>query len=51
MELKHFNKPFVRNTRKKTPPGEIFELFLLDTLKTTLLNGWTQLDGPKDGHN
>ena len=36
VELKHFDKLFVKKTRKKkTPQGKILELFLLDTLKTT----------------
>ena len=34
MELGHVNKLFVKYTRKKTPQGNILELFLLDTLKT-----------------
>ena len=50
MELGHFDKRFVKNTRKKAPQGKILELFSLDTLKTTFLmedstQGYTQL-GP-----
>ena len=33
--LGHFYKHFDKNTRKKVPQGKIWELFLLDTLKTT----------------
>ena len=48
MELEHFDKCFVKNTRKKTVQGKILELFPLDTLKTTFwmedsTQGWTQL--------
>ena len=32
MELGHFDKFFVKNTRKKVTQGNILELFLLDTL-------------------
>ena len=35
VELGHFDKLFVKNT-KKAPQRKILELFLLDTLKTTL---------------
>ena len=35
VELGHFDKLFVKNTKKKALPGKILELFLLDTLKTT----------------
>ena len=35
VELGHFDKHFVKNTRKKAPPRKILEFFLLDTLKTT----------------
>ena len=31
MELGHFDKFFVKNTRKKVTHGKILELFLLDT--------------------
>ena len=31
----HFNKPFVKKSRKKAPHGKSLEFFLLDTLKTT----------------
>ena len=50
VELGHFDKFFVKNTRKKSTQGKILELFLLDTLKTTFgmedsTQGWRQL-GP-----
>ena len=35
VKLGHFDKHFVKNSRKKTPSGKISEFFLLDTLKTT----------------
>ena len=35
LELAHFDKHFVKNTRKKIPTGKIFELFPIDTLKAT----------------
>ena len=49
VELKHFDKLFVKNTRKKVLQGKVLELFPLDTLKTTfsiedLTQGWTQLE-------
>ena len=49
VELGHFEKRFVKNTRKKTPKENILELFLLDTLKSTFwmedsTQGWTQLE-------
>ena len=34
VELGHFNKHFVKNTRIKTPAGKQFWIFLLSTLKT-----------------
>ena len=45
--LGHFQKPFVKCTRKKVPQGNFLELFLLDTLKTKFwmgdsTQGWTQ---------
>ena len=48
VELGHFDKPFVKNTRKKNPQGKLLELFLLDTFKATfwvkhLTQGWKQL--------
>ena len=58
MELGHFDKHFVKNTRKKVPPEKILEFFLLDTLKTTFwMENWTQRwkqSGPffpKSGHS
>ena len=50
VELGHFDKLFVKNSRKKVPQGKILELFLLDTLKTAFLmedstQGWIEL-GP-----
>ena len=35
VELGHFDKHFVKNTRKKVPPENILEFFLLDSFKTT----------------
>ena len=35
MELRHFDKHFVKNKKKKAPQGKISKFFLLDTLKTT----------------
>ena len=35
VELVHFDKRFVENTRKKGPAGKNFGAFSLDTLKTT----------------
>ena len=35
VEVRHFGKHFVKNTRKKGPQGKIWGFFLLDTLKTT----------------
>ena len=50
VELEHFDKLFLKSTRKEDPQRKILELFLLDTLKTTfsmknLTQEWTQL-GP-----
>ena len=43
VELGHFDKHFVKNTRKKVPLEKILEFFLLDTLKTTFwMENWTQ---------
>ena len=39
VELGHFDKHFVKNTRKKGPAWKIWEFFLLDTLKTIF---WTE---------
>ena len=35
VKLRHFDKHFVKNSRKKGPAGKILEFFLTDTLKTT----------------
>ena len=35
VELVHFDKHLVKNTRKRGPAGKLWESFLLDTLKTT----------------
>ena len=35
VELVQFNKHFVKTKEKEAPQGNIFEFFLLDTLKTT----------------
>ena len=35
VELGHFDKHFVKNTKKEAPQRNILEIFLLDTLKTT----------------
>ena len=35
VELEHLDENFIKDTRKKSPPGNILELFILDTLKTT----------------
>ena len=58
VELGHFNKHFVKNTRKKVPPENILEFFLLDSFKTTFwMENWTQRwkqSGPffpKSGHS
>ena len=50
MDLGHFDKYFVKSTRKKAPQGNILEFFLLHTTKTTswienLTQRWTQ-SGP-----
>ena len=57
MELGHFDKLFVKNTRRKGSAGKHFGAFSLDTLKTTILmedltQEWTQLGPffPKSGH-
>ena len=47
MELRHFDKHFVKNTGKKAPQRKILEFFLLDAVKTTfqmkdLTQKWTQ---------
>ena len=36
VKLGHFDKHFIKKSRKKAPQGKILELFFLDTLKTTL---------------
>ena len=48
VELRHFDKLFPKNTRKKLPRGKILGYFLLVTLKTTflmedLIQVWTKL--------
>ena len=35
MKLGHFDKHFVKKSRKKAPQGKSLEFFLSDTLKTT----------------
>ena len=57
VELGHFNKHFIKNTRNRGPAGNILKFFLLDTLKTTfsmknLPQRWTQPGPffPKSGH-
>ena len=35
VELVHFDKDFIKNTRKEAPQGNILEFLLLDPLKTT----------------
>ena len=35
VKLGHSDKHFIKKSRKKNPQGNIFEFFLLDTLKTT----------------
>ena len=35
MKLGHFDKNFIKKSRKKAPQGKILEFFILDTLKTT----------------
>ena len=50
VELEHFHKLFVKNTRRKGSTGNNFgAFFLLDTFKTTIwmedsTQGWTQLE-------
>ena len=39
VELGHFNKLSVKNTRLKSSLGNILEFFLLDTLKNYILKG------------
>ena len=57
VELWHFNKHFVKNTRKKDSQGNILEFFLVDATKTifwmeNVTQGWTQSGRffPKSGH-
>ena len=50
MELGHFNKHFIKNTRKRGQHQNILEFFLLGALKTTfwmesLTQRWTQSAG------
>ena len=35
VKLGHFDKHFIKKSRKKTPQGKILEVCHLDTLKTT----------------
>ena len=47
VKLGHFDKHFIKKSRRKAPQGKILEFFLLDTLKTTfwmanLTKRWTQ---------
>ena len=35
VKLRHFDKHFIKKSRKKVPPGKILKFFLLDTIKTT----------------
>ena len=35
VKLRHFDKYFIKKSRKKAPQGKILEFFLLDALKTT----------------
>ena len=46
VELGHFNKHFVKNTRKKDPTGQHFGVvfFLLHTLKATFWMGNSKMD-------
>ena len=57
VKLGHFDKYFVKNSRKKGPTGKILKFFLLDTLKTTfwivnLTWRWTKSEpvSLKSGH-
>ena len=57
VKLEHFDKNFIKKSRKKAPQGRILEFFLLNTLKTTfwmanLTKGWTHSGHffPKSGH-
>ena len=57
VELGHFDRRFVKSTKKMAPQGKNLELFLLDSLKTTFrmensTQKWTQLElfFPKSGH-
>ena len=47
VKLGHFNKHFIKKSRKKAPKGKILEFFLLDVLKVTL---WV-VNLPKDGQH
>ena len=38
LELGHFDKFFIYSTRKKSPAAKMFEFFLLETLKNSILN-------------
>ena len=35
VKLGHFDKHFIKKSRKKAPQAKILKFFLLDTLKTT----------------
>ena len=56
VELGHFDKFFVKNTREKSPQRKILELLLLDSLKSTFwmedsTQGWTMtVCFPKSRH-
>ena len=56
VELGHFDKFFVKNTREKSPQRKILELLLLDSLKSTFwmedsTQGWTMtVYFPKSRH-
>ena len=38
LELGHFHKFFIYSTRKKSPAAKMFEFFLQETLKNSILN-------------
>ena len=49
VELGHFSKHLVKNTRNRDPKGDILEFFLLDTLKTTFSKENLTQDGQNQG--
>ena len=49
VELGHFSKHLVKNTRNRDPQGDILEFFLLDTLKTTFSKENLTQDGQNQG--